>query len=442
VLTDSKQYPGPPSEDLSKIARDTLEDVFAKVDVSIARAHASQTVPPQAQDAHTALIGELSSALDEARGRLRKAEVELRTYSQTRAGAPGEEAQALMADQVAKLTSRAEVAEAQARRAEEVSRQLQEEVNAFRASATAETLATVRADTAGEEAAAEARAAVSKNSDDEVVTLRKRLSEEQAKVSKLQSEISVTRVELSNAKTAPPATESQARVVAMQQEIATLNQQMAHLFTELTFARTELAQRQEQGGGSSQELAQVPELLQDMRHLQLDLEYHQQKLDQVLEENGQLREEVQKRKEEATVLVEKAEEATQRMQHLEIDLARSRAGPGAAPADKGADLRKELKAKEGLLTTSHYELHKEKLARQRAEQRAGKLRDRLEKLMEVVEQQRDAVRELEARALDAETRAYDGSAKLRVASNQVSRLTHLLGTSGKQPAVPERSKGA
>ena len=44
----------------------------------------------------------------------------------------------------------------------------------------------------------------------EVVTLRKRLSEEQAKVSKLQSEISVTRVELSNAKTAPPATESQA----------------------------------------------------------------------------------------------------------------------------------------------------------------------------------------------------------------------------------------
>merc|ERR1712196_618972 len=39
-----------------------------------------------------------------------------------------------------------------------------------------------------------------------------------------------------------------------------------------------------------------------------------------------------------------------------------------------AELRKDVKAKEGLLTMSHYELHKEKLARQRAEQRAAKPR--------------------------------------------------------------------
>merc|ERR1719235_660745 len=76
-------------------------------------------------------------------------------------------------------------------------------------------------------------------------------------------------------------------------------------------------------------------------------------------------------------------------------------------AAKEAELRKDVKAKEGLLTMSHYELHKEKLARQRAEQRAAKLRDRLEKLMKVVEHQRDAVRQLEGRALSAE------AAKLR-----------------------------
>lgn len=254
----------------------------------------------------------------------------------------------------------------------------------------------------------------------------------------------MTRVELSNAKTAPPASEAQARVVAMQQEIATLNQQMAHLFTELTFARTELAQRAEQQD-PSQELAQVPELLQDMRHLQLDLEYHQQKLDQVLEENTSLRDEVQKRKEEATTLAAKEEEAQQQVRHLEIELAtRPRAGQGGIQAQVSSpstDLRKEIKAKEGLLTMSYYELHKEKLARQRAEQRAAKLRDRLDKLMGVVEQQREAVRELEARALSAETHANEGTAKLRVASNQVSRLTHLLGVSGKQPSVPDR-KGA
>merc|ERR1719218_221861 len=97
---------------------------------------------------------------------------------------------------------------------------------------------------------------------------------------------------------------------------------MAHLFTELTFARTELAQRQEQGtAGSSQELAQVPELLQDMRHLQLDLEYHQQKLDQVLEENRQLLAENKQHKEQELLLVQQQDEQQQELRHLEIELS-------------------------------------------------------------------------------------------------------------------------
>ena len=48
---------------------------------------------------------------------------------------------------------------------------------------------------------------------------------------------------------------------------------------------TELAQHAEKNESAS-ELAQVPELLQDMRHLQLDLEYHQQKLDQVTQKEA------------------------------------------------------------------------------------------------------------------------------------------------------------
>merc|ERR1719326_1006039 len=215
---------------------------------------------------------------------------------------------------------------------------------------------------------------------------------------------------------------------------------MAHLFTELTFARTELAQRQEQGmAGSSQELAQVPELLQDMRHLQLDLEYHQQKLDQVLEENRHLQAENKQHKEQELLLVQQQDEQQQELRHLEIELSMRGNGstmskPEGDPA-KEAELRKDVKAKEGLLTMSHYELHKEKLARQRAEQRAAKLRDRLEKLMKVVEHQRDAVRQLEGRALSAEAQANDRSSKLKIASNQVSRLQQLLGTNQK-PVVP------
>merc|ERR1711904_767240 len=93
----------------------------------------------------------------------------------------------------------------------------------------------------------------------------------------------------------------------------------AHLFTELTFARTELAQHAEKNETAS-ELAQVPELLQDMRHLQLDLEYHQQKLDQVLEENRQLQAENKQHKEQELIFVQQQDEQQQELRHLEIEL--------------------------------------------------------------------------------------------------------------------------
>merc|ERR1711939_923341 len=130
---------------------------------------------------------------------------------------------------------------------------------------------------------------------------------------------------------------------------------------------------------SASELAQVPELLQDMRHLQLDLEYHQQKLDQVLEENRQLQAENKQHKEQELLLLQQ-------------------------------------------------------------QQRAAKLRDRLEKLMKVVEHQRDAVRQLEGRALSAEAQANDRSSKLKIASNQVSRLQQLLGTNPNKVVPADRGQ--
>merc|ERR1712224_97529 len=210
-----------------------------------------------------------------------------------------------------------------------------------------------------------------------------------------------------------------------------------------TFACTELAQHAEKHESAS-ELAQVPELLQDMRHLQLDLEYHQQKLDQVLEENRQLQAENKQHKEQELLLVQQHDEQQQELRHLEIELSmRGNASTISKPegdAAKEAELRKDVKAKEGLLTMSHYELHKEKLARQRAEQRAAKLRDRLEKLMKVVEHQRDAVRQLEGRALSAEAQANDCTSKLKIASNQVSRLQQLLGTNPNKVVPADRGQ--
>jgi len=348
---------------------------------------------------------------------------------------------AQMPSEIATLTSRAELAEAQARRAEKIVQTLKAEIRAWRSSATSEQLDSVKESLASEEALA---VTAGSTDEGEVSTLRKKLADVEIAHSKLQSEVALTRVELASARAAPKPSEDQAKIAALQQEIGTLNQQMAHLFTELTFARTELAQHAEKNETAS-ELAQVPELLQDMRHLQLDLEYHQQKLDQVLEENRQLQAENKQHKEQELLLVQQQDEQQQELRHLEIELSMRGQGstmskPDGNPAAE-AELRKDVKAKEGLLTMSHYELHKEKLARQRAEQRAAKLRDRLEKLMKVVEHQRDAVRQLEGRAISAEEQANDRSSKLKIASNQVSRLQQLLGTNQK-PVVPaDRSQG-
>jgi chromosome segregation ATPase len=417
--------------DFKETARETLEDIFARVDLTLSRANVSGTALGKGGDAHDALIAELTAALDEVRGKWRKAEVEMRTYSQ----ATGGSAMAQMPSELATLTSRAELAEAQARRAEKAVQTLKAEVRAWRSSANSEQLDLVKESLASEEALA---VTAGPSDEEEVSTLRKRLADAEAAHSKLQSEVALTRVELASARSAPKPSEDQAKIVALQQEIGTLNQQMAHLFTELTFARTELAQHAEKHESAS-ELAQVPELLQDMRHLQLDLEYHQQKLDQVLEENRQLLAENKQHKEQELALVQAQDEQQQELRHLEIELSMRASGNSTSKMEgdpaKESELRKDVQAKEGLLTKIHYELHKEKLARQRAEQRAAKLRDRLEKLMKVVEHQRDAVRQLEGRALSAEAQANDRSSKLKIASNQVSRLQQLLGTNQK-PVVP------
>jgi chromosome segregation ATPase len=416
-------------------ARETLEDIFARVDQTLSRAHTSSTALGKGGEAHDALIAELTAALDEVRGKWRKAEIEIRTYSQAPGSGSGQ-----MPTEIATLTSRVELAEAQARRAEKAVETLKAEIRVWRSSATSEQLDAVKESLASAEALA---VTAGSTNEEEVSTLRKKLADAEAANSKLQSEVALTRVELASARAAPKPSEEQAKIVALQQEIATLNQQMAHLFTELTFARTELAQHAEKNESAS-ELAQVPELLQDMRHLQLDLEYHQQKLDQVLEENRQLQTENKQHKEQELLFVQQQDEQQQELRHMEIELSMRGNGstmskPDGDPA-KEAELRKDVQAKEGLLTMSHYELHKEKLARQRAEQRAAKLRDRLEKLMKVVEHQRDAVRQLEGRALSAEAQANDRTSKLKIASNQVSRLQQLLGTNPNKVVPADRGQ--
>ena len=48
-------------------ARETLEDIFARVDQTLSRAHTSSTALGKGGEAHDALIAELTAALDEVR---------------------------------------------------------------------------------------------------------------------------------------------------------------------------------------------------------------------------------------------------------------------------------------------------------------------------------------------------------------------------------------
>merc|ERR1719446_589606 len=89
------------------------------------------------------------------------------------------------------------------------------------------------------------------------------------------------------------------------------------------------------------------------------------------------------------------QERDQLIKHQEIDLQRSMQETKVTGPDKEAKLeetcetlKNEAAAKDSALIVSHYELHKEKLMRDRLEQKNLKLMERLQKLMMVVETQR------------------------------------------------------
>jgi chromosome segregation ATPase len=169
---------------------------------------------------------------------------------------------------------------------------------------------------------------------------------------------------------------------------------------------------------------QIADLVSDIRHLQLDLEYHQQKLDQMIEEKQQMLKDEKKMKMELAEAKKQVEEREQLIRHRDVDIQSLRdeaarwggagaSGGGAGGGFSGADaeatvsaLRSEAAAKDSALIVSHYELHKEKLMRDRLEQKNLKLMDRMQKLMMVVETMRKDNVALE-RNLTSKERAFE-----------------------------------
>lgn len=244
-------------------------------------------------------------------------------------------------------------------------------------------------------------------------------------------------------------------LAAAYQQISVLNTQLAHLYTELTMARTEVqrlrvnessnAAGQNTGGDNEAEVMkqsqQIADLVSDIRHLQLDLEYHQQKLDQMIEEKQQMMRDLKKAQVDLEDSKRQLEERDQMLKHREVDLQqlksemRSPRGGGQVSDSEGdgtlAALRAEASAKDSALIVSHYELHKEKLLRDRLEQKNLKLMDRMQKLMMVVETMRKENVTLERNLVAKEQSCEAKEQQLRQVTHKAKQLSKLAKSSSK-----------
>jgi len=246
------------------------------------------------------------------------------------------------------------------------------------------------------------------------------------------------------------SSEEKPLLAAAYQQISVLNTQLAHLYTELTMARTEVQRlRSEQsaigrsrggpGGDSEAEVMkqsqQIADLVSDIRHLQLDLEYHQQKLDQMIEEKQLMMRDLKKSQGEVEEGRRQLEERDQMLKHRDVDLKQLKEEmrsprPGQMPGEFEGDgalaaLRGEAAAKDSALIVSHYELHKEKLLRDRLEQKNLKLMERMQKLMMVVETMRKENVTLERSLFLREQTCETKEQQLRQVTQKAKQLQKL-----------------
>lgn len=280
----------------------------------------------------------------------------------------------------------------------------------------------------------------------------------QERVATLESELASAQSELAMRKdvsTTQPtvelgadSSEEKPLLAAAYQQISVLNTQLAHLYTELTMARTEVQRlrvnaSQEAAGQNPandneaevmKQSQQIADLVSDIRHLQLDLEYHQQKLDQMIEEKQQMMRDFKKAQVDLEEAKRQVEERDQMLKHREVDLQQlksemksPRGGQGSEGEGDGtlAALRAEAAAKDSALIVSHYELHKEKLLRDRLEQKNLKLMDRMQKLMMVVETMRKENVTLERNLVAKEQHCETKEMQLRQVTQKAKQLQKL-----------------
>merc|ERR1711865_1342283 len=121
------------------------------------------------------------------------------------------------------------------------------------------------------------------------------------------------------------------------------------------------------------------------------------------------------------------------LRQLKEEMKSPRGANGQASENEGegtlAALRSEAAAKDSALIVSHYELHKEKLLRDRLEQKNLKLVERMQKLMMVVESMRKENITLERTVLAKEKAREDKDRQLQHVTQKAKQLKAIVKTS-------------
>merc|ERR1712079_732330 len=129
---------------------------------------------------------------------------------------------------------------------------------------------------------------------------------------------------------------------------------------------------------------------------------------------------IKKHQSELAEVRQQLEDRDQMLKHKDVDLAhlkRELKGPRGVKIDQAdptlQTLRTEAAAKDSALIVSHYELHKEKLVRDRLEQKNLKLMERMQKLMMVVETMRKENITLEKSLTTKDRQCEESTQKIR-----------------------------
>merc|ERR1719393_375311 len=116
----------------------------------------------------------------------------------------------------------------------------------------------------------------------------------------------------------------------------------------------------------------------------------------------------------------------ERSKQLQATQSTSKSATGEKNEDTVSTLRAEAAAKDSALIVSHYELHKEKLMRDRLEQKNLKLMERLQKLMMVVETQRKENSTLERKLFTHEQMVEDKDKQLKEVTHKAKQLQRVF----------------